>query len=84
VVLGVRPERFTLGAAQGCDGKVSAVVDVYESLGAERVIWATAAGQTIAVRAPIDTARPPEGGEIMLGFDSASASLFDASTGLRV
>jgi multiple sugar transport system ATP-binding protein len=84
VVLGVRPERLVIGNEVAASGSLKAVVDVFESLGAERVIWATVAGQTIAIRAPIDAPPPPEGGTIPLGFDSASASLFDASTGARI
>jgi hypothetical protein len=83
VVLGVRPERLVIGNGSG-DGHLSAVVDVYESLGAERVIWATVAGQTIAIRAGVDAARPAEGATMPLGFASSTASLFDAATGARI
>ena len=84
VALGVRPERFSIGSADATDGRLSAVVDVNESLGAERVIWATVAGQTIAIRVAIDAPRPSEGSAITLGFDSATASLFDAASGARI
>lgn len=84
VVLGVRPERLILGNGAGNDGHLSAVVDVYESLGAERVIWATVDGQMIAIRAGIETERPAEGSTIPLGFASSSASLFDAASGVRI
>jgi multiple sugar transport system ATP-binding protein len=83
VVLGVRPERLVIGNGSG-DGHLNAVVDVYESLGAERVIWATVAGQTIAIRAGVDAARPAEGATMPLGFASSTASLFDAATGARI
>ncbi|MDR3483457.1 MAG: sn-glycerol-3-phosphate ABC transporter ATP-binding protein UgpC [Bradyrhizobium sp.] len=84
VVLGVRPERLAMGNGDTNDGKFSAVVDVYESLGAERVVWATIAGQTIAVRAGVDSVRPVEGSTIPLSFTSSFASLFDVSTGARI
>ena len=84
VVLGVRPERLTLGNGAANDGHLSAVVDVYELLGAERVIWATIDGQMIAVRAGVEVERPVEGATIPLGFASSSASLFDAASGQRL
>jgi len=84
VVLGVRPERLMLGNGAANDSHLSAVVDVYESLGAERVIWATVDGQMIAVRAGVETERPAEGTTISLGFASSSASLFDAASGMRL
>jgi multiple sugar transport system ATP-binding protein len=83
-VLGIRPERFAIGSGTATDGRLSAVIDVYESLGAERVIWASIAGQTVAVRASVDAPRPVEGSTISLAFSSASASLFDAATGARL
>jgi multiple sugar transport system ATP-binding protein len=84
VVLGVRPERLTAGNGVANDSHLSAVVDVYESLGAERVIWATVDGQMIAVRAGVDVERPAEGSTLPLGFASSSASLFDAVSGQRL
>jgi multiple sugar transport system ATP-binding protein len=84
VVLGVRPERLTLGNGAANDSHLSAVVDVYESLGAERVIWATVDGQMIAVRAGVEAERPAEGSTLPLGFASSSASLFDAASGQRL
>ena len=84
VVLGVRPERLVIATDENNDGRMSAMVDVYESLGAERMIWATLDGQTVAVRAGIDAAPPKEGETIPLNFASATASLFDAASGARI
>ena len=83
VVLGIRPERLAIGNGNG-DAHLTAKADVYELLGAERIVWATVGSQTIAVRAGIDAARPAEGDMIPLGFASSSASLFDAATGARI
>ena len=85
VVLGIRPERLTLGGSDADgDTTLAATVDVYELLGAERVIWAALDEQIIAIRAGVETARISEGAAIRLGFPSASASLFDAETGQRI
>ncbi len=84
VVLGLRPEHIGVNEAAGPDAEVhDAVVDIEEPMGADNLLWIKHAGHTMSVR--INGARRfSPGAPIKLIFDMSVASLFDATTELRI
>ncbi|WP_297103084.1 ABC transporter ATP-binding protein [uncultured Devosia sp.] len=83
VELGIRPELLTIVDADHASAKVRATVDLTEMLGAESIIWCDVAGQQIAVLVQGKPGVKP-GDTIGMAFDPATASLFDAASGLRL
>ncbi|KAJ54443.1 ABC transporter ATP-binding protein [Actibacterium mucosum KCTC 23349] len=85
VVLGIRPERLNLdNRLVGADCRLTVDVDVQESLGSEKVIWARYQGQQIAIKTPVDAPAVTDGAPLELNFSSANVSLFDADTETRL
>jgi multiple sugar transport system ATP-binding protein len=83
IVLGVRPEHITLGAAPaGCHG-ANGVVTIVEPMGAETILWTSFANQTTTIRVDGDST-VKVGDEIAFWFDVARASTFDAASGDRL
>jgi len=80
VTLGVRPEDLRVGSsADTSDVAFDAVVDVVEPLGAEILLDATVAGQSVVARVdPNVKARPHE--KIRLAFVPERVHFFDAKT----
>jgi multiple sugar transport system ATP-binding protein len=80
VTLGVRPEDLRLGSsADSSDLAFDAVVDVVEPLGAEILLDASVAGQSVVARVdPSVKARPHE--KIRLAFVPERVHFFDAKT----
>lgn len=79
-ILGVRPEYIKMGpVGEG----IHAVVDIEEPMGSDSLVWLTAAGQTISVRASADE-NYKRGQEVSLTFDISKASVFDAESEQRL
>jgi sn-glycerol 3-phosphate transport system ATP-binding protein len=81
VLIGVRPEDIRLGGEAGPRTVEARVVSV-EYLGADSIVLCTAAGQTIAARAPgrVDRA---VGSSVHLSWRKDTTHVFDAHTGRR-
>jgi len=84
VVLGLRPEHIGVNEPAAANAEVhDAVVDIEEPMGADNLLWIKHAGHTMSVR--INGARRfAPGAPIKLVFDMSVASLFDATTELRI
>ena len=84
VVLGLRPEHIGVNEPAAANAEVhDAVVDIEEPMGADNLLWIKHAGHTMSVR--INGARRfSPGAPIKLVFDMSVASLFDATTELRI
>jgi multiple sugar transport system ATP-binding protein len=82
-ILGLRPEHLVVAGAEAPGRTIPAVVDLDEPMGADSLTWATASGQALSFRLPVE-ARIAPGTPVALGVDMAKASLFDEGTGARV
>ncbi|MET0748072.1 MAG: ABC transporter ATP-binding protein [Rhizobium sp.] len=84
VILGVRPEHIKVNEIPGPGAEVhDAVVDIEEPMGADNLLWIKHAGHIMSVR--INGARRfSPGAGLKLVFDMSVASLFDATTELRI
>jgi len=83
VILGVRPEHITVGEVTQKKG-FRAIVDIEEPMGADNLLLVRFAGlNKLGVRIP-GSRRYAPGSEVNLTFDMSLASLFDASTELRI
>ncbi len=76
IILGIRPEHFTL-AGQG--PALSGIVQVVEPLGSDTLIHFSCGGATLTARVPPQT-RPAPGETLTIGVDPARLHLFDAAT----
>jgi multiple sugar transport system ATP-binding protein len=87
VILGMRPEDIAVraadGTAPGADAALPARVDLVEPTGNEALLYASAAGHDVAVRANRGTL-PPAGSEVTLVLDPDRAHFFDAESGEEV
>ncbi|OLP61478.1 ABC transporter ATP-binding protein [Xaviernesmea oryzae] len=83
VVLGVRPEHIRVD--EPVEGFIThqAAVDIEEPMGADNLLWLNLAGQPISVRIAGQRRYAPKT-PVTLGFDMATASLFDAETENRL
>jgi multiple sugar transport system ATP-binding protein len=77
VVVGVRPEGWTIGSG------VDAVVEVVEELGSDQYLYCRAGSEVLTVRTP-GMAPWQRGERIMLEPKRESVHLFDAATGARL
>ncbi|MGY6709050.1 MAG: ABC transporter ATP-binding protein [Rhizobiaceae bacterium] len=84
VEIGVRPEHVVLGpAAKELPVTAEVEVEIVEPMGSDTLVWTRYGGQSLTVRTETD--KVPEPGErVLVGFDPARASLFDAADGERV
>ncbi len=83
-VFGVRPEHIRTGeAAEACAFSTSAQVDLVETMGADTLIWTNLAGAPFRIRVEGLTDYAA-GDTVRIGIDPANASLFDASSELRL
>ena len=76
VVLGIRPEHITAGAAaaqQPFTHKIA--VEVVEPMGSDTLVWTKLGGANFAFRMEAEK-QPAPGDQITIGFDPARASLF--------
>jgi multiple sugar transport system ATP-binding protein len=82
-ILGLRPEHLTIQADAEPGRTIPAVVEIDEPMGADSLVWLTAAGQQMSVRVPVERRMAP-GTAVHLRADMPKASLFDAKTEQRV
>jgi len=83
-VLGIRPEHIAVGDdAKGMPFVVESEIEIVEPMGSDTVAWTRLAGQPVTFRCSSDIPLAP-GQKVMIGFDPARGSLFDAASGLRV
>jgi multiple sugar transport system ATP-binding protein len=82
-VLGLRPEHLSIEEAAAPGRTIPATVELDEPMGADSLVWLTAAGRPVSVRVPVER-RLPRGAEVHLGVDVAKASIFDAGTEQRI
>ena len=83
-VLGVRPEHVAVGEdAKKMPFQLESEIELVEPMGAETVGYTKLASQAITFRCSSDI--PLEAGQkVMLGFDPARGSIFDAQSGVRL
>jgi len=59
------------------------LVELDEPMGADALVWLQVMGQQVSVRVPFER-RPVKGAQVHLKVDISKASIFDATTELRV
>ncbi len=85
IVLGVRPEAFSLAnsATDAAYGQFEAGIEVVEPTGADTLAYLTLGGKTAVARLkPQDVNRA--GANLRLALDMSRASLFDPASGARI
>jgi multiple sugar transport system ATP-binding protein len=83
VILGVRPEHIKVNEPMSGGLVYDAVVDIEEPMGADNLLWLKLAGHTISVRIG-GSRRFAAGTAVKLTFDMSLASIFDATSELRL
>ena len=83
-VLGVRPEHIAVGEeAKKMPFQLESEIEIVEPMGSETVAYTRVGGQALTLRCSSDI--PLEAGQkVMLGFDPARGSVFDAQSGVRL
>jgi multiple sugar transport system ATP-binding protein len=83
-VFGIRPEHIHTGAAAAAQPfSRELAVDLVEPMGSDTIVWTKLGGQNLLVRAAADK-QIGRDEKILVGFDPARASLFDAKSGERL
>ncbi|GAB5507501.1 MAG: ABC transporter ATP-binding protein [Rhizobiaceae bacterium] len=83
-VFGVRPEHVMIGEMARSMPYTSEVeIEIVEPMGSDTLAWTKLGGQNFTFRTDSEYA-PKEGEKVLLGFDPARASLFDAATDIRL
>jgi multiple sugar transport system ATP-binding protein len=83
-VLGIRPEHVSVGEdARKMPFQVESEIEIVEPMGAETVAWTKLAGQELTLRADAEIDLRP-GQKVLIGFDPARGSVFDADSGNRL
>jgi multiple sugar transport system ATP-binding protein len=83
-VLGIRPEHVQIReAAQQMPFSVESEIEIVEPMGSDTVAWVKIAGQPFTVRCHSEVVLKV-GEKILVGFDPARGSLFDAETSNRL
>ncbi|MBF0279822.1 MAG: ABC transporter ATP-binding protein [SAR324 cluster bacterium] len=84
VILGARPEYIKIDEKEeGTVGPFEAVVEVYEPMGADSIVWILLGGKEISVRVAAGKRYTPEE-KISVYFKIPSVSIFDAATEQRL
>ncbi len=84
VVLGVRPEHIKVDEKEaGTVGPFEAVVEVYEPMGPDSVVWILLGGKELSMRIATGKRYAPEE-KISVFLKIAEASIFDATTEQRL
>ncbi|MFD2646184.1 ABC transporter ATP-binding protein [Devosia albogilva] len=83
-VLGVRPEHIAVGeAAAGLPFTTETEIEIVEPMGSDTLAWTTIAGKSVTFRADSDI--PLQAGQkVLVGFDPARGSFFDAESTNRL
>ena len=83
-VLGVRPEHVAIGEeARKMPFQVESEIEIVEPMGADTVAWTKLGGQQLTFRAAAEVHLEP-GQKVLIGFDPARGSVFNAETGNRI
>jgi multiple sugar transport system ATP-binding protein len=83
-VLGIRPEHVEVGEdARKMPFQMECEIEIVEPMGAETVAWTKLAGQSLTLRADAEVDLRP-GQKILIGFDPARGSVFNAESGNRI
>ena len=82
-ILGLRPEHLTIQDHAEPGHTIPALVELDEPMGADSLVWLMVQGQQVSVRVPFEK-RPTKGAQVHLKVDISKASIFDATTELRV
>ncbi|MBO6724699.1 MAG: ABC transporter ATP-binding protein [Rhizobiaceae bacterium] len=83
-VFGVRPEHVMIGEMARSMPYTSEVeIEIVEPMGSDTLAWTKLGGQNFTFRTDSEYA-PKEGEKVLLGFDPARSSLFDAATDIRL
>jgi multiple sugar transport system ATP-binding protein len=83
-VLGVRPEHVAIGEeAQKMPFQIESEIEIVEPMGADTIAWTKLGGQSLTFRADAEVHLVP-GQKVLIGFDPARGSVFNAETGNRI
>ena len=83
-VLGVRPEHIVIGSeADAMPYKAEVEIEIVEPMGSDTLAWTTIAGHSVTFRADSDV-HLEVGQKLMVGFDPARGSIFNAETTNRL
>ena len=83
-VLGIRPEHVGVGDdAKAMQYSYEAEIEIVEPMGSDTIAWTKVGSQAFTFRCNSEIDLQP-GQTILLGFDAARGSLFNADTGVRV
>jgi multiple sugar transport system ATP-binding protein len=63
--------------------QIESEIEIVEPMGAETVAWTKLAGQPLTLRADAEIELKP-GQKILVGFDPARGSVFNAESGNRI
>ncbi|WP_338719436.1 ABC transporter ATP-binding protein [Devosia sp. XK-2] len=85
VVVGMRPEHFTVGEANGGSAQFSLPVQSAERTGSDATLYLTFENEMLALRVAPDLAASLTAGRaVPVQFQASKVNLFDAQTGRRV
>ncbi|MGV3491958.1 MAG: ABC transporter ATP-binding protein [Devosia sp.] len=83
-VLGIRPEHVAVGDdARRMPFQIESEIEIVEPMGADTVAWTKVGGQQLTFRAAAEVQLEP-GQKVLIGFDPARGSVFDANSGERI
>jgi multiple sugar transport system ATP-binding protein len=83
-ILGIRPEHVAIGEeARKLPFSLQSEIEIVEPMGADTVAWTKIGGQSFKFRADSEVSLEP-GQTILIGFDPARGSVFDAKSGDRI
>ncbi|WP_423068173.1 ABC transporter ATP-binding protein [Devosia sp. CN2-171] len=84
VVLGIRPEHVAVGEdARKMPFQIESEIEIVEPMGADTVAWTKLGGQSLTFRAAAEVHLEP-GQKVLIGFDPARGSVFNAESGNRI
>ncbi len=83
-VLGIRPEHIAFGdAAKNSPFSQEVEVELVEPMGSDTLVWTKFGGQNLSFRVEAEK-HLNVGDKVLIGFDPARASIFDATAGNRI
>ena len=83
-VLGIRPEHISVGEeAKKMPFSTESEIEIVEPMGSDTIAWTKIGGQPLTFRVSADVPLHP-GQKVVIGFDPARGSLFDAASGNRM
>jgi multiple sugar transport system ATP-binding protein len=83
-ILGIRPEHIAIhDDARKMPIALETEIEIVEPMGADTVAWGKIGGQQVSLRTSADVTIKP-GDRVLMGFDPARGSVFDAASGQRL